>query len=257
MENLFIAKVGGNLIDDEAGLAAFLDAFAQINGRKILIHGGGKMATELAHTLGLETQMVNGRRITSKEMLKVVTMVYAGLINKTIVSGLQARSCNALGVTGADANLMLAHKRAHAEIDYGWVGDIDHVDSAALVHFLNSGATPVVAPLTHDGRGNMLNTNADTIAATLARALHAYYHTSLVFCFDKKGVLASNHEDEVIPRLTFAEYRRLREAGVISKGMLPKLENAFAALQAGVTRSLFAMLPSFYLRCKRTVAEQD
>ncbi len=234
MNDLIIIKIGGNLIDHEASLAAFLRDFAGVADKKILIHGGGKMATDLAQTLGIETQMINGRRITDKETLKVVTMVYGGLINKTIVSGLQAHGCNALGLTGADANTILAHKRRNAEIDYGFVGDIDHVNAAALAQLLDAGFTPVLAPLTHDGNGNMLNTNADTIAATLARALQTHYHTRLVFCFDKKGVLASNDENDVIPNLTLSEYQRLREAGVISKGMLPKLDNAFAALRSGV-----------------------
>ncbi len=238
MEDLIVIKIGGNLLDDDASLSAFLNDFAAIAGNKILIHGGGKLATGLAQTLGIETQMVNGRRITDKETLKVVTMVYAGLINKTIVSGLQARGCNALGLTGADANMILAHKRRHLEIDFGFVGDIDLVNTAPLAHFLNAGFVPVLAPLTHDGHGNMLNTNADTIAAALALALQAHYNTQLVFCFDKKGVLASSNENDVISRLTGTEYQRLREAGVISKGMLPKLENAFEALHAGVQSAL-------------------
>jgi acetylglutamate kinase len=238
MENLFLVKIGGALLDDEASLAAFLRDFAAIAGKKILIHGGGKLATDLAQTLGIETQMVNGRRITDKETLKIVTMVYAGFINKTMVSGLQAHGCNALGLTGADANLILAHKRRDEKIDYGFVGDIDHVNAAALGQMLDAGFTPVFAPLTHDGAGNMLNTNADTIAATLARALQKHYHTRLVFGFDKKGVLASNDDNDVIPKLPEAEYHRLRELGVISKGMLPKLDSAFKALRAGVQRVL-------------------
>lgn len=234
MQNLIIVKIGGNLLDEEKRLAAFLQDYAQLAGKKILIHGGGKQATELAQTLGIETQMVQGRRITNADMLKVVTMVYGGMLNKTIVSGLQAHGCNALGMTGADANTILAHKRRGAEIDYGFVGDIDCVNAESLVHFLDNGIAPVFAPLTHDGAGNMLNTNADTIAATLAQALCAHYHTRLLFCFDKKGVLASDDENDVIPRLSYDDYQRLREAGVISQGMLPKLENAFAALRAGV-----------------------
>lgn len=238
MEDLFIIKIGGNLIDDETSLADFLRDFAALSGKKILIHGGGKLATDLAQTLGIETQMVNGRRITDEAMLKVVTMVYGGFINKKMVSGLQAHGCNALGLTGADANIILAHKRRNAEIDYGFVGDIDQVNAEALAQMLEAGFTPVVAPLTHDGAGNMLNTNADTIAATLAQAMHARYRTRLLFCFDKKGVLASNNENDVIPQLTEAEYHRLRATGVISKGMLPKLDNAFAALRSGVERVL-------------------
>lgn len=234
MHNLLIVKIGGNLLDEEKSLAAFLQDYAQLAGRKILIHGGGKQATELAQALGIETQMVQGRRITSAEMLKVVTMVYGGLLNKTIVCGLQARGCNALGLTGADANTILAHKRRGAEIDYGFVGDIDRVNAEPLAHFLDNGIAPVFAALTHDGAGNMLNTNADTIAATLAQALSARYHTRLIFCFDKKGVLASEDENDVIPRMSQKDFERLRNNGTISKGMLPKLENAFTALRAGV-----------------------
>ncbi len=178
--------------------------------------------------------MVNGRRITSKEMLKAVTMVYAGLINKTIVSGLQARNCNALGLTGADANIIRARKRQHPEIDFGFVGDVERINEVALVQLVNAGFCPVLAALTHDGKGNMLNTNADTIAAETAKALRNHFQIALLYCFDKKGVLATAEDHSVIPSLTFAHYQNLRETGVISQGMLPKLDNAFAALQAGV-----------------------
>jgi acetylglutamate kinase len=234
MEQLFVIKIGGNVIDQPEALAAFLDDFVRIEGRKILIHGGGKIATDISQALGIETQMVDGRRVTSAETLKVVTMVYGGLINKTIVSGLQARGCNAIGLTGADANVIVAKKREDKKIDYGYVGDIERVNVAPIIQFLDAGISPVFAPLTHDGKGNMLNTNADTIVAALASALCSHYHTRLVYCFDKKGVLASADEDAVIPRLTQVQYHDLKAKGVISKGMLPKLEEAFAALQAGV-----------------------
>jgi acetylglutamate kinase len=234
MEQLLIIKIGGNVIDQPEALAAFLDDYVRIANRKILIHGGGKIATDVSRGLGIETQMVDGRRITSAEALKVVTMVYGGLINKTMVSGLQARGCNAIGLTGADANVITAKKREDEKIDYGYVGDIVRVNVAPISQFLDTGLSPVFAPLTHDGKGAMLNTNADTIAAALASALCANYRTRLIYCFDKKGVLASADDGAVISRLAPAQYHDLKAQGVISKGMLPKLEEAFAALQAGV-----------------------
>jgi acetylglutamate kinase len=178
--------------------------------------------------------MVDGRRITSAETLKVVTMVYGGLINKTIVSGLQSRGCNAIGLTGADANVIVARKREDKKIDYGYVGDIERVNVAPIIQFLDAGLSPVFAPLTHDGKSNMLNTNADTIAAALASTLCSHYRTRLIYCFDKKGVLASTDEDAVIPRVSLAQYHDLKAKGIIFKGMLPKLEEAFVALQSGV-----------------------
>lgn len=233
MEKLFIIKIGGNVIDQPEAFATFLDDFAQIEGKKILVHGGGKLATDLAKTLGIATKMVEGRRITDAETLKVVTMVYAGLINKSIVSGLQSRGCNALGLTGADADVISATKRQHATLDFGFVGDIARVNSPAIISFLQAGISPVFAPLTHDGKGLMLNTNADAIAAALAAALLPHFKMSLIYCFDKQGVLASTHEDSVISRLTLARYHELRTAGIISQGMIPKLDESFAALQAG------------------------
>ncbi len=233
MEKLLIVKLGGNVIDQPSALVSFLDDFALLAGKKILVHGGGKLATEVSTALGLETKMIEGRRITDAATLKVVTMVYAGGINKTLVSGLQARGCNALGLTGADANVIAARKRQHPGIDFGFAGDIERIDTAVVRQFLHAGLSPVFAPLTHDGRGTMLNTNADTIAAALASALVAHYRTTLVYCFDKKGVLASADEDVVIPTLTPQQYQSLKSKGVISKGMLPKLDESFAALQAG------------------------
>lgn len=235
MEQLIIIKIGGNVIDLPEALASFLDDYVRIEGKKILIHGGGKIATDISRALGIEAQMVDGRRITSAETLRVVTMVYGGLINKMIVSGLQARGGNAIGLTGADANVIMAKKREDKKLDYGYVGDIEQVNVSPIMQFFNAGLSPVFAPLTHDGKGNMLNTNADTIAAALASALCANYRTRLIFCFDKKGVLASADETAVIPRLTLVQYHDLKAKGVISKGMLPKLEEAFAALQSGVT----------------------
>jgi len=235
MENLLIIKIGGNVIDQPEALAVFLDDYAPIAGKKILIHGGGKIATDISRALGIEAQMIDGRRITDAEMLKIVTMVYGGLINKTIVSGLQARGCNAIGLTGADANVIAAKKRADKNIDYGFVGDIEQVNVAAIGQFLNAGLAPIFAPLTHDGNGAMLNTNADTIAAALAGALCKYYETRLIYCFDKKGVLTSADEESVIPQLNLKQYFDLKARGVVTKGMLPKLDNAFATLQAGVS----------------------
>lgn len=236
MEKLVIVKIGGNVIDEPEALAAFLNDFAALAGKKILIHGGGKLATTLSTALGIETRMVEGRRITDRETLKVVTMVYGGWINKTIVSALQARGCNAMGLTGADANLILARKRRHASIDFGYVGDIERVNEKMLLQLLSSGLAPVCAALTHDGQGSMLNTNADAIAAALARALLPHYHTTLIYCFDKKGVLTSADENAVIPRLTREHYLHLKTQGIISRGMIPKLDEAFAALQAGAER---------------------
>jgi len=234
MQQLLIIKIGGNVIDQPEALKVFLDDFAPIPGKKILIHGGGKIATDISRTLGIEVQMIDGRRITDAETLKVVTMVYGGLINKTIVSGLQVRGCNAIGLTGADANVMAAKKRVDKNIDYGFVGDIEQVNGGPIMQFLNVGLTPIFAPLTHDGKGVMLNTNADTIAAALASALCKHYETRLIYCFDKKGVLASTDDDSVIPQLNQRQYQDLKAKGVVIKGMLPKLDNAFATLQAGV-----------------------
>jgi acetylglutamate kinase len=233
MERVFVIKIGGNIIDQPEVLNSFLDDFADITDKKILIHGGGKLATEVAKALGIETKMIEGRRITDEKTLKVVTMVYGGRINKTIVSGLQARGCNAFGLTGADGNLIVATKRRHPSIDFGFVGDIARVNEKALTQFLHAGISPVFAALTHDGKGNLLNTNADTIATALARALLPHYHTTLIYCFDKKGVLASTEDQTVIPRLTLEQYLQLKVQGIVSAGMIPKLEEAFAALQAG------------------------
>ncbi len=234
MQSLLLIKIGGNVIDQSEALKAFLNEFAQIKGQKILIHGGGKIATDISRALGIEAQMIDGRRITDAETLKVVTMVYAGLINKTIVSGLQARGCNAIGLTGADANVIAAKIRVDKNINYGFVGDIEQVNVAPIIQFLDAGLTPIFAPLTHDGKGAMLNTNADTIAAALASALCKLYETRLIYCFDKKGVLASANEEAVIPQLNQRQYQGLKAKGIVTKGMLPKLDNAFATLQAGV-----------------------
>ncbi|HUB62494.1 MAG TPA: acetylglutamate kinase [Puia sp.] len=234
---LSIIKISGNIIDDEGKLTAFLDSFAAVKGKKILVHGGGKLATKVAEGLGIRQQLVDGRRITDSETLKVVTMVYAGTINKNLVARLQARGCDAMGLTGADGNSIRAHKRVHPEIDYGYVGDVDSVDAAFLTGLLMLDKTIVFAPITHDGKGLLLNTNADTIAQELARGLGRSFDVSLVYSFEKSGVLLdTDNEDSVIPRLGPAFYEELKAKQLIFAGMIPKLDNAFAALRSGVGR---------------------
>ena len=245
MDKLYVIKIGGNIIDDEQKLSLFLKDFAQIEGHKILVHGGGKLATKMAAQLGIEQQMIDGRRVTDAETLKVVTMVYAGLINKNIVAQLQANNCNAMGLTGADGNLIKAHKRNHPTIDYGFVGDVDSgqllVDNWQI--FLNNKLTPIIAPITHDGKGNLLNTNADTIAQEIAKLLSTTYDVKLIYCFEKSGVLLDvNDDNSVIPLLTKQYYQELKTpfegtwAPRIFAGMLPKLDNAFAAINSGVSK---------------------
>jgi acetylglutamate kinase len=234
---LSIIKIGGNIIDDEGKLGTFLDSFAALPGKKILVHGGGKLATKVAEGLGIRQQLVDGRRITDGETLKVVTMVYAGTINKNIVAQLQARGCNAIGLTGADGNSIRAHKRVHPEIDFGYVGDVDSVDAGFLTGLLMLNKTLVFAPITHDGKGLLLNTNADTIAQEVARGLGRSFDISLVYSFEKSGVLLdTNNEDTVIPRIGPTQYEDLKAKQVIFAGMIPKLDNAFAALRSGVRR---------------------
>jgi acetylglutamate kinase len=234
---LSIIKIGGNIIDDEVRLAAFLDNFAAVPGKKILVHGGGKLATKVAEGLGIQQQMVDGRRITDAETLKIVTMVYAGTINKNIVAQLQARGCPAIGLTGADGNAILSHKRTNANIEYGYVGDVDVVNTSLLTSLLLLDKTLIFAPITHDGKGQLLNTNADTIAQELARGLSATFEVSLIYSFEKSGVLL-NAEDEasVIGRINPSYYEELKASGAIFAGMIPKLDNAFAALRSGVVR---------------------
>lgn len=235
-ESLVVVKVGGAIVEDEAQLSQLLKDFSAIPGRKVLVHGGGRRATQIAKQLGIETQMVNGRRITDAEMLKVVTMVYGGLVNKNLVARLQANGVNALGLTGADANVIRAHKRPVKDgIDYGFVGDVDAANGETLRNLIEAGITPVMAPLTHDLQGNILNTNADTIASETAKALAPYYDVTLIFSFEKKGVLNNPDDDEsVIPVITREDFARLKADGTIAGGMLPKLENAFNAIDAGV-----------------------
>ena len=237
MNTLYIIKIGGNIIDDETKLSSFLKSFASIKGKKILVHGGGKLATKLADKMGVQQQMIDGRRITDAETLKIVVMVYAGYINKNIVAKLQSNGCNAIGLSGADGNLIQAHKRQHATIDYGFVGDIDSVNIDLLKTFLDKGIAVVAAPITHDATGVLLNTNADTIAQEIATALGKLYQTELIYSFEKKGVLLDvNDENSVIPQINAAYYTELKEKQLIFAGMIPKLDNAFAALQKGVNK---------------------
>lgn len=235
MDSLTLLKVGGKIVEEPDSLVRFLDDFARIEGQKVLVHGGGRSATKMAERLGVETQMINGRRITNAEMLQVVTMVYGGLVNKNVVVQLQSKGIDALGLTGADMNYMLADKRKNAEIDYGFVGDVKKVDGDKLKKLIDQNIVPILAPLTHDGRGNLLNTNADTIAGEAAKALAKLYNVTLVFCFEKKGVLKDeNDENSVIPMINKEDFVRYVEEGVIQGGMIPKLQNAFEALEAGV-----------------------
>ncbi len=235
--DLHIIKIGGNVIDNSENLHRFLKDFSAIDGFKILVHGGGKVATQLSATLGIEAKLVDGRRITDIETLRVVTMVYAGLINKNIVASLQAVKCNAIGLTGADGNFILAKKRPVKTIDYGFVGDIDDhsIDPENISKLLDAGFVPVFSALTHDGAGQLLNTNADTIASALAVALAKLYETTLVYCFEKRGVLRDvDDEESLIRDIDPERYEELKTEQIISGGMLPKLDNAFTAIGCGV-----------------------
>ena len=234
---LNIIKIGGNVIDNPRSCKKFLEDFAALEGSKILIHGGGKVATKIAVKLDVETKMVDGRRITDLPMLEVVTMVYGGLVNKQIVAQLQALGCNAIGLTGADGGVILAKKRAVKDIDYGYVGDIEKVDNKLIDNFLQNNLTPIFAPLTFDKEGNMLNTNADTQASSVAVAMAEQYEANLIYCFEKKGVLSDPEDDNsVIQKLTPKIYADYKASGAINAGMIPKLDNAFAALQKGVAK---------------------
>ena len=231
------------MVEDELQLSQLLRDFSAIEGRKVLVHGGGRKATKMAERLGIETQMVNGRRITDGDMLEVVTMVYGGLVNKNLVARLQANGVNAIGLTGADADVIRSHKRPVKDgVDYGWVGDVDAADGNMLSRLVEAGITPVMAPLTHDGEGHILNTNADTIASETAKALAAIYDVTLIFSFEKKGVLSNPDDDEsVIPTITRTLFNKYKADGTISDGMLPKIENALAAVEAGVSRVIITL----------------
>lgn len=249
MEKITVIKVGGAVVEDEAQLTQLLQDFSAIEGRKVLVHGGGRRATKVAAQLGIETQMVNGRRITDASMLEVVTMVYGGLVNKNVVARLQAQGIDALGLTGADIDVIRSHKRPLKNgVDYGFVGDVDRADGDKLHTLIEAGIVPVMAPLTHDGMGNILNTNADTIAGETAKALAKHYDVTLVFCFEKKGVLSNPDDDEsVIPTITRADFDRYVADGTISGGMIPKIENAFNAIDAGVGRVVITKADSIGL----------
>lgn len=235
MEKLTLVKVGGKIVENEESLQKLLSDFSKLEGHKVLVHGGGRSATAFAEKLGIESKMVNGRRITDSEMLRVVTMVYGGLVNKQIVAGLQAININALGLTGADMNYMRSVKRPVKEIDYGFVGDVKEVNAGLLADLISKEVVPVLAPLTHDKKGNLLNTNADTIAGEAAKALSDYFDVTLVFCFEKKGVLLNeNDDDSVISELNKNLFNQYVKEDVIQGGMIPKLENSFLALEKGV-----------------------
>jgi len=243
MNDLYVIKIGGNIIDDEKKLSSFLRSFAAIDANKILVHGGGKLATRLAEKMGVEQKLVDGRRITDAETLKIVTMVYAGYVNKNIVAQLQSFNCNAIGLSGVDGDIILAHKRKHPVIDYGFVGDVDSVNAPLLKNLLTQNLSLVFAPITHDQTGQLLNTNADTVAQEIAKALCSIYEASLVYCFEKPGVLLDvNDESSVIRKITSSYYDELKispsgagEARIFA-GMIPKLDNAFAALKSGVNK---------------------
>lgn len=242
---LTVVKVGGKIVEDEKSLQQLLRDFSAIEGLKVLVHGGGRSATKIAATLGIESVMIGGRRVTDEKMLGVVTMVYGGLVNKNIVARLQACGINALGLTGADMDVMRSHKRApkmvtmddgsQQTVDFGYVGDVDRCDGKMLSTLIDEGVVPVMAPLTHDGKGNLLNTNADTIAGETAKALAPYYDVTLIYSFEHAGVLADpDDEASLIPHITKDSFEQLKADGIVSGGMIPKIENALEAVGAGV-----------------------
>ncbi|MCF2558521.1 acetylglutamate kinase [Prevotella brevis] len=243
MEKITIVKVGGAVVEDEAQLTQLLKDFAAIEGKKVLVHGGGRRATKVAAALGIESKMVNGRRITDADMLEVVTMVYGGLVNKNLVARLQAAGVNALGLTGADIDVIRSHKRPIKDgIDFGFVGDVEKANGQILRTLINAGITPVMAPLTHDGQGHILNTNADTIAGETAKALAPYYDVTLIYSFEKKGVLSNPDDDNsVISEITREDFERYKADGTVAGGMIPKLDNAFDAIDAGVKRVIITL----------------
>lgn len=243
MEKITIVKVGGAIVEDNEQLAQLLTDFAAIPGKKVLVHGGGRRATKVAAALGIESKMVNGRRITDAQMLEVVTMVYGGLVNKNLVAKLQAKGVNALGLTGVDMDVIHSHKRPVKDgVDFGYVGDVERANGKMLQTLIQEGITPVMAPLTHDGNGNILNTNADTIASETAKALAPYYDVTLIYSFEKKGVLSNPDDDNsVIPVITRADFEKYQADGTIGGGMIPKIENALAAVDAGVKEVIITL----------------
>ncbi len=247
MNQLTVVKVGGKIVEDEESLQQLLKDFSAIEGKKVLVHGGGRSATKVAAGLGIESTMIGGRRVTDAEMLRVVTMVYGGLVNKNIVARLQACGINALGLTGADMNVMRSHRRplkkvkmedgTEQMVDFGFVGDVDKCDGQMLATLIDEGVVPVMAPLTHDGQGNLLNTNADTIAGETAKALAPYYDVILIYSFEHAGVLTDpDDEASVIAHINAESFEQLKADGTVSGGMIPKIENALEAVKAGVTR---------------------
>lgn len=243
MEKVTIVKVGGAIVEDNEQLAQLLTDFAAIPGKKVLVHGGGRRATKVAAALGIESKMVNGRRITDARMLEVVTMVYGGLVNKNLVAKLQAKGVNALGLTGADMDVIHSHKRPVKDgVDFGYVGDVERANGKMLQTLIQEGITPVMAPLTHDGNGNILNTNADTIASETAKALAPYYDVTLIYSFEKKGVLSNPDDDNsVITVITRSDFEKYQADGTIGGGMIPKIENALAAVDAGVKEVIITL----------------
>ncbi len=231
METLKIIKIGGNIINDESSLTAFLEKFAALEGSKILVHGGGKLATSLAQQMNIKVNIKEGRRITDAATLDIITMTYAGKINKQIVARLQAHQCNAMGFSGADGNTIVSEKRPVKDIDYGFVGDIQSVHTETLDLLIQKNITPVFCAITHDAKGQLLNTNADTMASALAIAFSKSYQVSLYYCFEKSGVLKSvDDEHSLIKSMTPQTYKTLIDQGIITNGMIPKLDNCFYAL---------------------------
>lgn len=256
MERLFVIKIGGNVIDDEMALQSFLSDFAAIKEKKILVHGGGNIATKIGERAGIKPHYINGRRITDEATIDLVTMVYGGLVNKKIIAKLQSLDCNGIGLTGADANLIRAAKRPVKEIDYGFAGDVDlsGIATDMLQLFIGNNLVPVIAPLTHDGQGQILNTNADTIASSLAIALSAQYDTRLVYCFDMKGVLEDiNDKNSVISLINKETYQQLLLANKLEGGILPKIDNAFAAIDHGVMEVLIGNAGDLKQNCSENV----
>ncbi|MDD6123215.1 MAG: acetylglutamate kinase [Bacteroidales bacterium] len=254
-QKVTVVKVGGKIVEAPDTLETLLHRFSALEGLKVLVHGGGRTATEVAARLGVETHMVDGRRITDADMLRVVTMVYGGLVNKQVVARLQACGVNALGLTGADMNLIRSHRRPERNgVDFGFVGDVDTVDGERLAQLLHSGVTPVVAPLTHDGEGHLLNTNADTMAGEVAKALARQFEVTLVYCFEHAGVLADpDNEASVIPLITRRDFDVLKAQGVVTGGMLPKIENCLSAVGAGVRRVVITRADTLQEGCGTTI----
>ncbi len=254
-QKVTVVKVGGKIVETPDTLETLLHRFSALEGLKVLVHGGGRTATEVAAKLGVETHMVDGRRITDADMLRVVTMVYGGLVNKQVVARLQACGVNALGLTGADMNLIRSHRRPERNgVDFGFVGDVDTVDGERLAQLLHSGVTPVVAPLTHDGEGHLLNTNADTMAGEVAKALARQFEVTLVYCFEHAGVLADpDNEASVIPLITRRDFDALKAQGVVTGGMLPKIENCLSAVGAGVRRVVITRADTLQEGCGTTI----